>query len=189
VLFTRLLDARPRLPSLCAVCHGWGQQRVCADCIERFAAWPARCERCALRVPDDVRLCGACVTDPPPFARTLAAVDYDHPWDALITHFKFHGALDLAPALTYRLLEAFERRSPCAVAAAGTGTGAGAAERRAHARARRYSVRGRHVTIVDDVMTTAATATASGLVRVLLRAGAAQVSVRVVARTPRHDEP
>ena len=47
-------------------------------------------------------------------------------------------------------------------------------------------LRGRHVTIVDDVMTTAATA--GELARVLLQAGAAEVSVWVVARTPRHDE-
>ena len=237
MLFTRLLDARPRLPSLCAVCHGWGLQRVCADCIERFATWPARCERCALRVPGDVRLCGACVTDPPPFARTLAAVDYDHPWDGLITHFKFHSALDLAPALTQRLLDAFGRSGTAAPSLllpvplstarlrergynqawelarrlgralrcetdahlllrvkdtphqlalppaqrAGNVRAAFAVEPR-----RLTELRGRHVTIVDDVMTTAATA--GELARVLLQAGAAEVSVWVVARTPRHDE-
>jgi ComF family protein len=62
-----------------------------------------------LQVPAGVDACGACLTDPPPFAHTLAAVDYAHPWDGLITRFKFHAALDLAPALAQRVLSAFER--------------------------------------------------------------------------------
>ena len=109
MLFTRLLQAASaaaRLPSLCAVCRGWGAQRVCDDCVQRFAMPVQRCRRCALQVPAGVEVCGACLTDPPPYARTLAAVDYDHPWDGLITHFKFHTALDLAPALVDRMLAA-----------------------------------------------------------------------------------
>ncbi|HZT56399.1 MAG TPA: ComF family protein [Burkholderiaceae bacterium] len=105
MLFTRLLRAA-RVPSLCAVCRGWGSQRVCAECVGRFAAPVPRCRRCALQVPAGVACCGACLTDPPPCARTLAAVDYDHPWDGLITHFKFHDALDLAPVLAARMLAA-----------------------------------------------------------------------------------
>jgi len=238
LLFTRLLAATQRLPSLCAVCRGWGTQRVCAACVERFAAPHARCQRCALKLPDGVRLCGACLTDPPPFARTLAAVDYDHPWDGLITHFKFHGALDLAPALTQRLLVAFERDDTapaptlllpvplsaerlrergynqaweiarrlgralrCEVDArlllrvkdtphqlafppeqrAGNVRAAFAVEPR-----RRAELRGRRVTVVDDVMTTGATV--GEIARVLLQAGASEVAVWTVARTPRHDE-
>ncbi|MEO7057703.1 MAG: ComF family protein [Caldimonas sp.] len=48
---------------------------------------------------------------------------------------------------------------------------------------RRSEVAGRHVAIVDDVMTTASTAAEIG--RVLAQAGAASVSVWVFARTPR----
>lgn len=33
-------------------------------------------------------------------------MDYGYPWNGLIGHFKFHAALDLAPALAQRLLEA-----------------------------------------------------------------------------------
>jgi ComF family protein len=237
VLFARLFAATQRLPSLCAVCRGWGTQRVCGACVERFAVHCPRCERCALKVPDGVRVCGACLTDPPPFARTLAAVDYDHPWDGLITHFKFHGALDLAPALTRRLLAAFERSDtpaptlllPVPLSAerlrergynqawelarrlgralrceadahlllrvkdtphqlacppeqrAGNVRAAFAVEPR-----RLADVRGRSVTVVDDVMTTGATV--GEIARVLLQAGASEVAVWVVARTPRHDD-
>ncbi len=109
MLFSRLIDAVAATPSQCAVCHDWGQQRVCALCVTRFAPVLPRCARCAIDVPAGTALCGACLTDPPPFERTLAAVDYAHPWDGLITQFKFHAALDLAPALTQRLLSTFER--------------------------------------------------------------------------------
>jgi len=236
-LFTRLLAATQHLPSLCAVCHGWGTQRVCDACIERFAGQPTRCQRCALRVPEGVGLCGACLTDAPPYARTLAAVDYDHPWDGLITQFKFHGALDLAPTLTRRLLTAFERSATPAPTlllpvplsrerlrergynqawelarrlgralncpsdaqlllrvkdtphqlALPTDRRAGNVRAAFAVEPRRLAeVRGRSVTLVDDVMTTGATL--GELARVLLQAGATEVAVWVVARTPRHDD-
>ncbi|MDE2626296.1 MAG: ComF family protein [Burkholderiales bacterium] len=234
MIFTPLIEATARLPSLCAVCHGWGVQRVCAQCVRRFASVLPRCQRCALRVPDGVVLCGACLTAPPPFAGALAAVDYAHPWDTLITHFKFHGALDLAPALARRLLEAFERSGLAAPSLllplplsdarlrerghnqawelarrigralrcpadarlllrvkdtphqlalppeqrAGNVHGAFAVEPR-----RLGEMHGRRVTLVDDVMTTGATAAEAS--RTLLQAGASEVHVWVVARTPR----
>ena len=234
MIFTRLLDATARLPSLCAVCHGWGAQRVCAQCVQRFAPAVPRCQRCALHVPHGVAQCGACLTAPPPFTSALAAVDYAHPWDALITHFKFHGALDLAPALARRLLDAFERSEAAAPTLllplplsdtrlrerghnqawelarrigralhcpadarlllrvkdtphqlafppeqrASNVRGAFAVEPR-----RLAEVRGRRVTLVDDVMTTGATAVEAS--RTLLQAGASEVHVWVVARTPR----
>jgi ComF family protein len=100
MLFTRLLQ---KVPSQCAVCRGWGTQAICAACTERFAAPVPRCERCALQVPNDMRFCGTCLTDPPSFDGALAAVDYAHPWSTLITQFKFHAALDLAQAFSTRL--------------------------------------------------------------------------------------
>ena len=239
MLFTRLVDAAraraaARLPSLCSVCHGWGVQRVCADCVQRFAPEVPRCRRCALQVGAGTSLCGACLTDPPPYARALAALDYGYPWDGLIAHFKFHAALDLAPALAQRLVDTF-RRSDAALPAlllpvplstarlrergynqawelthrlgralrcetdahlllrvkdtphqlalppgqrAGNVRAAFAVEPR-----RRAELQGRSVTLVDDVMTTGATAAEAA--RTLLRAGASEVGVWVVARTPR----
>ncbi len=239
MLFTRLLQAATaaaRLPSLCAVCRGWGSQRVCEACVARFAVAVPRCRRCALPVPAGIDVCGACLTDPPPYARTLAAVDYDHPWDGLITHFKFHAALDLAPALAQRMLgaqqcsalvlpglllpiplsdarlrergynQAWELTKRLG-AALGCETDAALllrvrdtphqlafppGKRAGNVRAafaiepkRRTELAGRQVTLVDDVMTTGATVAEAA--RTLLQAGAGEVSVWVVARTPRHD--
>ena len=106
MLFTRLLAA---IPSHCAVCRSWGAQTICAACTTRFAQPVPRCLHCALQVPTGVRVCGACVLSPPSFDGALAGVDYAHPWSALITQFKFHEALDLAPALSALLQVAQQR--------------------------------------------------------------------------------
>ncbi len=95
-----------RWPSLCAVCHSWGTSRVGAECAARFALPVPGCGRCALPVPRDVAICGSCIAAPPPFDATVARVDYAFPWDRLITAFKFHGALDLAPALGEAIVQA-----------------------------------------------------------------------------------
>ena len=242
MLFTRLLhaaraDVAARLPSVCAVCRGWGTQRVCAACVQRFAAEVIRCRRCGLQVPAGIDECGACLRHPPPFARTLAALDYDHPWDGLITRFKFHAGLDLAPALADRLIHTFRHGDvpaptlllPVPLSAArlrerGYNQAWELARRLGHAlrctadarlllrvkdtphqlafppeqragnvRAafaveplRVAELRGRGVTLVDDVMTTGATVAEAA--RVLLQAGASEVTVWVVARTPRPED-
>ncbi|MEO8836094.1 MAG: ComF family protein [Caldimonas sp.] len=98
------------MPSLCAVCHGWGRGRVCADCLERFASPTPRCPRCALPVAAAARLCGACLTAPPAFDSALAVADYRAPWDRLVTAFKFHEALDLAPLFAQAIAGAVRRR-------------------------------------------------------------------------------
>jgi ComF family protein len=238
VFLTRLLrDARGRaahrLPSLCAVCRGWGAHRVCGDCVQRFALVVPRCLRCGLQVPAGVVACGACLIEPPPFTRTVAAVDYGHPWDALITQLKFHAALDLVQALADRMLDAVQANAlpapdllvPMPLSDARLrergynqaweltkrldgrlrcGTDAHLFLRvkntphqlafppneradNVHAafavEPRRTSeIRGRRIALIDDVMTTGATAAEAA--RTLLRAGATEVQVWVVARTP-----
>ena len=222
--------------SLCAVCEGWGESRICAACRARFAAPRPRCERCAIEVSSGVRACGACLTDPPPFDSTVAATTYGFPWDRVIGAFKFHGALDLTTALVdlmagartrdasttptlllpvplsrqrlrergynqaWELARRLGRRVGCDTdrdlllrikdtphqltappeRRAANVRGAFAIEPR-----RRSELQGRSVTVVDDVMTSAATA--SEIARVLRAAGAARVDVWIVARTPRTD--
>ena len=100
-----------RLPSLCAVCHGWGRSRVCSDCRAAFAAPRPRCRRCALVVTVGSDVCGECLTAPPAYDAALAAVEYAAPWDRLVTAFKFHGALELAPLFAQALGDAEARRA------------------------------------------------------------------------------
>lgn len=221
------------MPTQCAVCSGWGRQRVCRDCDERFGAVASRCEGCALRIPAGQPRCGACLREPPAFDHAFAAVDYDHPWDGLITHFKFHAALDLADALAARLVDAWRcaprplpdlllpaplsearlrergfnqaweltrrvaRRLDCRADAAlllrirdtAHQLDLAPPKRAANVRGafaieplRADTVRGLHVAVIDDVMTTGATA--AEMATALRQAGAARVDIWVLARTP-----
>ena len=232
VLFTRLQNHR-WLPTQCAHCRGWGAQRVCSPCRQRFGAAVPRCQRCAQRVADGVPVCGACVKEPPPFDRALAAVDYGHPWDHLIGQFKFHDALDLAPAFARHMADAWVssgwshpelllpvplgrarlrergynqswelarrlaraarckadatllqrvRDTPHQLNLAPQRRDANVRDAFAVAPSRRHELHGRKVTIVDDVMTSGATA--AEIARTLRDAGAAEVNLWVFARTP-----
>jgi ComF family protein len=229
------LDAM-RPPSLCAVCRSWGRQRVCDDCLERWAAPVARCRRCAIDVAPGISVCGPCLLRPPPYAGAVAALDYAYPWDRLMARFKFNAGLDLVALFSQRLCDAvqaahLDRPSvivPVPLSASrlrerGYNQAWELARRLApaldcradahlllrvrdsahqielppDARAanvkdvfaveplRAPELRDRQVAIVDDVMTTGATA--AELAGTLLRAGAAAVQVWVVARTPRPD--
>ena len=100
------MPLRTLLPTQCAVCRGWGRSRLCDDCVGRFAAVRLRCRVCAIAVPGGTSVCGACLRDPPPFTRSVAAVDYGFPWSGLVAAFKFRAALDLAPALANLLADA-----------------------------------------------------------------------------------
>ena len=96
------------LPSQCEVCRRWGSARLCADCRRRFStAGPRcqRCQRCGLRLALPAPACGECLRDPPPFERTVCAVDYAFPWDHLVVRFKFHGQVELAGALAELLVD------------------------------------------------------------------------------------
>lgn len=95
----RLRALAGTLPSQCAICHAWPAQRVCNACAARFAQPAARCTRCALRVPDGVTVCGACLRAPPVFDRCIAAVDYAYPWSGVLADFKFHADPGWAAAL------------------------------------------------------------------------------------------
>jgi ComF family protein len=91
-MFPRLLAGIERaLPAQCAVCRAWPAQPLCERCVERFAQPRARCLRCALPVPPNVRECGSCLKNPPPLDACHAAVAYDFPWSSLIAQFKFNG--------------------------------------------------------------------------------------------------
>lgn len=172
-------------------------------------------------------MCGGCLRDPPPFERTLTALDYVEPWNSLIRHFKFHGRAELAGLFAGLLREALRGEpapdlivpAPLAEArlrergfnqsweiARRLGPPAEARlllrirdtphqvdlppERRAaNVRGafaleplRRGEVQGRRIAIVDDVLTTGATA--AEMTRTLLQAGAHAVHLWVLARTP-----
>ncbi|MFC7207368.1 hypothetical protein ACFQOZ_11975 [Comamonas endophytica] len=67
------------LPSECGICGRWPMQRVCGDCLARWAGTQPRCRRCALPLAGGAPECGACLRTPPAFDAAWAAVDYGYP--------------------------------------------------------------------------------------------------------------
>jgi ComF family protein len=195
-----------------------------------------RCGQCAVKIPAGVMRCGECITAAPPFARSVAAVDYGFPWSGLVAAFKFHQALDLSPTLATLMSNAVRnayagQRLPDIVLPVplsdlrlrerGMNQAWELARRAAQAlklpaqhgvlqraldtphladlprqdRAQRIrgafivpdavAVRGKTVALVDDVLTTGATAAEA--TRTLLAAGAQEVHIWMLARTPAPD--
>jgi ComF family protein len=238
VWFKQLLTPgqRPLLPSLCALCHSWGEHRICADCTRRWAPAVNRCARCAIEVPAATPVCGACLIDPPPYTRSVVAFDYAPPWSGVIARFKFNSALDLVPALARQLLDAIrasvsplpdlllpvplsEKRlrergfnqaweiaralsaelgcksdprlllrtadTPHQLALPPNARAANVRGVFAVEPLRRAELRGKALALIDDVVTTGATS--AEIANTLLQAGAANVQVWALARTPAPD--
>ncbi len=178
--------------------------------------------------------CHECVTRPPPFDRSIAAVGYGFPWSGLIPQLKFHAALDLVPtfarlvadahrrsgdpapgllvpvplsrerlrergfnqawALTRRIASALDVRADATlvlrVRDSSHQLGVPLAERAENVRGafaieprRRSECAGLDVAVIDDVMTTGSTG--AEIARTFRQAGAARISIWVLARTPR----
>lgn len=238
------------LPGQCEICRRWGWERLCRACREQFAVERARCTRCGLATGAALAACGSCLQAPPPFARTIVALDYAFPWDGIIGRWKFGAHPELASPLASLLAQAVAREFAQRTAAApelAPSTAAAPelvlpvplararlaergfnqawelarrvarelglparsallaraidtahqaelmrAERERNLRAAftvppagRQALAGRRVALVDDVLTTGATARESSAA--LLRAGAAAVELWVLARTPAPD--
>ncbi len=95
------------LPRFCLFCGAAvgeaAQVAVCPECagLIHWVASPL-CPCCGAvfesREGGD-RLCGDCITEPPPFTRARAAALYDGPVTAAITRFKFGRQLALLPVM------------------------------------------------------------------------------------------
>ena len=95
------------LPSLCAICHAWPSEQVCADCLRRFGAPRARCPGCALAwvAPGGgPALCRDCQSAPLPLKACHAALEYGYPWSEMLTQMKFQARSGWAGFFADRLL-------------------------------------------------------------------------------------
>ena len=91
------------LPPLCLKCRApvGEPQSVCAPCWSelRFLSAP-QCTQCGLPFPHDLGAgvkCGACIAQPPAFAKSRAALAYDDASRDLILGFKHADRLEAAP--------------------------------------------------------------------------------------------
>ncbi len=220
---------------MCLLCRRW-RGALCSECVQRWAAPQARCQRCALAVGGSAQpRCGDCLRHVPAFDACSTLADYGFPWDGLVTALKFNArpevARPLGQALAQRLAQDQRQHSVDLILPVPLGsrrlrergynqawelaravarqlglpahadvlqrlrdtpaqTGLTRAERERNLRDLMWvppqampHVAGRAVALVDDVLTTGATANAASAV--LKQAGAASVQVWVLARTPR----
>jgi ComF family protein len=208
---------------------------ICTSCEAELPWLGGHCQVCALPLPSQGLVCGACLKKPPRFSKVEVPWRYAFPVDSLITRFKHQAKWPLGrllgELLSQHLQHAFDEGLPrpdllLPVPLAdrrqrqrGFNQAGLLAEwlsanlqlpvqahwlqrvidtpaqqqldaatrkrnlRKAFALAPDSSVSGRHVALVDDVLTTGATA--ESLARLLKKAGAARVDVYCLARTPK----
>jgi len=83
----------------CFVCRGASPELLCEACREELPRLGDElCPRCALPSPG-AAVCGRCLSEPPAYDATTAALAYDFPADTLVHALKFRGELALAPLL------------------------------------------------------------------------------------------
>lgn len=94
------------LPQHCLLCGAEsGQHPLCPGCLNDLP-WhgSAQCPLCALPQPQG-QPCGQCLQTRPAFDRTVAALDYRFPLDALLQACKYQGQLPIAQLLGQLLAE------------------------------------------------------------------------------------
>lgn len=211
----------------CILCGITTDQDLCEPCYRDLPQLAgSHCPVCLWPVPT-AEICGACLTRPPAFTRTIAALRYAFPTNALIHSLKYQANLAIAPILAKMLitrLGTIERMPdiiipmplhPIRLRERGfnqameisrylskeTGvvllpdschrikhtppqTGLPWKERQKNIR-KAFSCKmdggGKHVALVDDVMTTGATL--NELSKILRKQGVAEISNWVIART------
>jgi len=104
------------LASDCPLCGGLAAGGLlCPGCAADIARTmhdgSPRCGRCALRLGPGGRQCPDCALTVPAFARTIAAFDYEPPFDSLIGRYKTERRYGLATALAQLLAEATARQA------------------------------------------------------------------------------
>lgn len=211
----------------CVLCGISTNQDLCESCTLHLPQLPVNhCPICLWPVPT-AEVCGACLTSPPAFTRTIAALRYTFPVDALIHSLKYQANLAIAPILANLLLQQLETPKsmpdvilpmplhPIRLRERGFNqameisryvskqlgitllpdscsrikhtppqTGLPWKDRQKNIRKAfscKMDLSGKHVALVDDVMTTGATL--NELAKVLRKQGACEISNWVIART------
>ncbi len=97
-------------PGVCRFCdQPSGHARdLCDICDSDLPRSVAACRRCALPLARAAATCSRCATQAPNLDRTIAALMYAPPVDALIADVKFHGRLSTAPLLAALLADAVQ---------------------------------------------------------------------------------
>lgn len=83
------------LPSLCILCgHPSDAGCLCQACKSELPWTGTSCSSCGLPLGTSVdKRCGACISLPPPYLRTICPLRYEFPADRLVQAFKFRKQL------------------------------------------------------------------------------------------------
>ena len=88
--------ARLALPQRCELCVATsGSELLCNACAAGLQRIAAPCPTCALPTSGG-GVCGACLAQPPPWSRAIAALVYAFPADQLLQQLKYRSRLALA---------------------------------------------------------------------------------------------
>ena len=89
----------------CVLCGITCNQDLCISCRDNLPQIPTQhCPTCLLPTITSLT-CGRCLKTPPAFTRTIAALQYTFPVDALIHALKYQSNLAIAPVLAKLLFK------------------------------------------------------------------------------------
>lgn len=212
----------------CLLCSAATTQDFCDACYHHLPRLSEHhCSICLRSITSTNDRCGICIAEPPNFTRTIAALRYTFPVDALILALKYQTNLAIAPILAKLLHQHIQTASlpdviipmplhPNRLKQRGfnqaleisrhiakqyripllindcqrikhTAPQTGLAWKLRQKNIRnaftcKIELTGKHVAVIDDVMTTGATL--NELAKVIRQQGATEISNWVIARTP-----
>ncbi|ODU02173.1 MAG: phosphoribosyltransferase [Thiobacillus sp. SCN 63-1177] len=180
------------MPRACLLCGAAaGNRHLCGACLADLP-WHSQpqCPHCATPTPAG-QVCGACLKHPPAFDRSFAALAYAFPLDRLmplhaqrIRERGFNHATEIARETARRLRLPLDVASCRRIRDTPPQMGLKHAARQRNVRGAftcSDGVRGLHIALIDDVMTTGTSF--DELAATLKRAGAREVSCWAAART------
>lgn len=95
----------------CILCGAVSTRNFCDACFRHLPGIPVNhCSVClksltsAAPLKNRVSQCGSCLSKPPAYDTTIAALTYRFPVDALIQALKYHSQLEIAPILANLLI-------------------------------------------------------------------------------------
>jgi ComF family protein len=112
MIASRVLDVL--VPGRCLLCRARAPLGICVGCDRDLPAIEGACARCAIPLQtsccqrDNGEYCGACIRNPPPFDRAIAALNYMFPTTVLVQRFKFNRSFASGAVLARRLVQAIE---------------------------------------------------------------------------------
>jgi ComF family protein len=98
------------LPSVCCVCSRESKEKICCKCRSKFIyIKPPFCRLCGIPLNnEDAGICEICSLEKPLYLSSFSIFRYESELRASILKMKYHGEIDIAPALSSYLTHYIE---------------------------------------------------------------------------------